>query len=131
MKAKSFKGVSAEQIKNELHQCMVDGFKPTLAFVFCSSKQDHNAISAILENEQIAIFGSTTAGEFIDNYEGQGSAAILLLDINPEYFTILFEEIGERNVRDVARQLGEKALKIYNKPAFILAANGLQKMAKP
>jgi hypothetical protein len=46
------------------------------------------------------------------------------LDVHPEYFTILFEEIGDRNVRDVARQLGEKALMIFKKPAFILVANG-------
>ena len=131
MKAKSIKGTSVEEIKTAIQQSMADarlpdgqGFKPTLAFVFCSLKQDPDAICAILENEHIAIFGASSSGEFIDGYQGEGSVVILLLDIKPEHFTILFEEIGSRNVRDVARQMGEDALRIFKKPAFILTANG-------
>src|SRR5687767_3837254 len=124
MKAKSIKGNSLEEIKAELQRSMADGFKPVLAFVFCSVKQDPDAICSILENESIAIFGATTAGEFIDGYQGEGSAAFLLLEIKQDSFTILFEEIGSRNVRHVARLMGNDALRAFKKPAFILTANG-------
>ena len=40
MKARSIKGSSAEEIKAALQQSMTDGFKPTLAIVFLSVKQD-------------------------------------------------------------------------------------------
>src|SRR5688572_7895719 len=105
MKAKSIKGKSSDEIQSALRQSMADGFKPTLAFVFCSLKQDPDAICTILENENISIFGASSSGEFIDGYQGEGSAAILLLDIKPAHFTILFEEIGSRDVRNVARQM--------------------------
>lgn len=125
MKAKSIKGNSTAEIKTALHKSMADGFKPTLAFVFCSPKQDPESLCSVLGEEHIAIFGATTAGEFVDGYQGEGSVACLLLDIKPEHFTILFEEIGDRDEREVARQIGEIALRAFSKPAFILTANGI------
>lgn len=124
MKAKSIKGISTEEFKSALLECMSDGFKPTLAFVFCSIKQEIDVISSFLEHKQITIFGVTTAGEFIDGYEGEGSAVIYLLDIRRDCFAILFEEIGDRNVRDVANNMGQDGARTFKKPAFILTANG-------
>src|SRR5688572_5654944 len=124
MKAIAIKGASTEEIKSALEQSMSDGFKPTLAFVFCSLQQDTDAICAIFERENISVFGTSTSGEFIDGYQGEGSAAILLVDMNPKHFAILFEEIGTRDVKEVARKIGEDALQIFKKPAFILTANG-------
>ena len=56
MQAKSIKGISPEEIKTALQQSMADnlppgqaGFKPTLAIVFLSVKQDRDAICKILE----------------------------------------------------------------------------------
>ena len=124
MKAKSIKGNSTEEIQKALSESLADGFKPTLAFVFCSIQQDITAISSMLKAHDITIYGNTTAGEFKDNYQGEGSVVCLLLEINPAWFTLLFEIIGDRNVRDVARQMGADALTKFNKPAFILTANG-------
>ena len=124
MKAKSIKGNSTEEIKSALEHSLADRFKPTLAFVFCSLKQDTGAICSLFENENISVFGTSTSGEFIDGYQGEGSVAILLVDMNPAHFAILFEEIGARDVREVAKKIGDDALQIFKKPAFILTANG-------
>ena len=43
MKAKSIKGRTTEEIKTALNESMADGFKPTLAIVFLSIKQDHQS----------------------------------------------------------------------------------------
>ena len=40
MKAKSIRGGSAEEIDSALQQSMADGFRPTLAIVFISIKQE-------------------------------------------------------------------------------------------
>lgn len=125
MKAKSLNGNSPQEIQTALMQSMADGFQPTLAIVFCSVRQDINAISSILQNNGIAIYGNTTAGEFKDEYQGEGSIVCLLLDINPTYFTILYEEIGNQPVRAVTKRMGEDALKVFKKPAFILTTNGI------
>ena len=123
MKAKSIKGNSGEEIKNALQQSMVDGFKPTLAIVFLSIKQNRDAICAILDKGGIAIYGVTTHGEFIDEDLGKGSVAILLLDMDPSYFTILFAEYPEKNYREVAKAVAQNAHKLFSNPAFLIAGS--------
>ena len=101
MKAKSIKGNSTEEIKNELQLSMAEGYQPTLAIVFLSIKQDHKAICKLMDEVGIAVFGCTTNGEFVDEVTEKGSVAILLLDINKKYFQIYFEEYPEKNYRKV------------------------------
>ena len=92
MKAKSIKGKSTEAIKVALKDSLSDGFKPTLAIAFISKSQDRMAISKLLDAEGIAIYGCTTNGEFIDEEPEKFSAALLLLDLNPDFFQIHFAE---------------------------------------
>lgn len=125
MKAKSIKGVSAEEIAKKLKLCMADAFKPTLAVVFISIKQDRQEICELLDQEGIAIFGSTTAGEIIDGEIGQGSVAILLLDIGRTLFKILFAEAVGITTREIARDIGQSGVNTFSNPAFIVACGGL------
>ena len=60
MKAKSIKGRSTEEIKDALDESMADGYQPTLAIVFLSTKQDHKAICKLLDAAGIAVFGCST-----------------------------------------------------------------------
>jgi hypothetical protein len=124
MKAKSIKGKSAEEIKSALSESMADGFNPTLAIVFLSVKQDRNAVVKIFNEKGISVFGSTTSGEFIDGDYSEGAIAILLLELNPSLFKILFEEYADKEPRLLAKQLGEKALKFYTNPTFIPVSSG-------
>jgi hypothetical protein len=126
MKAKSIKGASSEEIQVALAQSMTDGFKPTLAIVFLSMKQDRDAITAMLDKEGIAVFGATTNGEFIDEELGKGSIAILLLDMNPDYFKIFFTEYPEKNYREVAGEIARKAQDIFLHPAFLLSGSHME-----
>jgi hypothetical protein len=130
MKAKSIKGKSAEEIKNSLQQSMADGFKPTLAIVFLSISQDRTAISNILDEKGIAIFGATTNGEFIDEDTETGSVVALLLDINPDYFRIYMEEYRDRNYREVARSVAQKAKEVFSPPAFLIAGSNIDTNAE-
>jgi len=126
MKAKSIKGKSPEEIKIALQKNMADGFKPTLAVVFISVKQDRNAVCKILDEENIAVFGATTNGEFIDEELEKGSIAILLLDINPSYFTIYFEGYPAKNYREVAQSIAKKALERFDRPTFLIAGSHME-----
>ncbi|MBS0647204.1 MAG: FIST C-terminal domain-containing protein [Verrucomicrobia bacterium] len=120
MQAKSIKGKSTEEIQSALQQCIADSFKPTLAICFISKSQNRTAISKILDEAGIAIFGCTTNGEFIDEETEKGSAAILLLDMNKEYFQIYFEEYPEQNYREVASSIAQKAKEKFSVPAFLI-----------
>ncbi len=123
MKAKSIKGNSTEEIRTALEDSMADGFRPTLAFVFLSIKVDREGISKLLDQQGIAIYGATTNGEFIDEDFGQGAIAILLLDINPNYFSLYFEEYADKNYREVTQRIARQALEKFATPAFIISGS--------
>lgn len=129
MKAKSIKGSSAE-IQTALQQSMADGFKPTVAIVFISIKQDRKIVCEILRENEIDIIGATSAGEFINGYQSKGEIAILLLEINKNDYCILFEEIGERTLNDAATSMAKAALQKFNTPGFILCSTLLSASGK-
>ena len=125
MKAKSIKGRSPLEIQLALQQNMTDGFRPTLAIVFISVKQDRKAVCEILHKEGIDVFGATSCGEFINGYQHEGSIVILLMDLDRDSYTILFEHARDRNLQDVAEQLAKTALQKFKQPAFIICSTGV------
>ena len=128
MKAKSIKGKSPKEIKNALAESLADGFKPTLAIVFLSFKQDIDAVCKILDSEGIQIFGATTSGEFISSEIEEGSIAIMLLDMDPAYFKLMFLEAGDSSAFEIAKQIGEEGKKLFANPAFIILSGWSNEM---
>jgi hypothetical protein len=126
MKAKTIKGNSTEEIKTAFAQSIADGFKPTLAIVFMSIKQDRDSICALLDKEGIALFGTTTNGEFIDEELGKESVVILMLDMNRDYFSILFEEYPNKNYREITAAMAKKTLETFAHPAFLIAGSNME-----
>jgi hypothetical protein len=126
MKAKSIKGKSLQDIQKAVEENTTDGFRPNLAVVFSSAKQDNESISEIFDKLGVVVFGVTTAGEFIDGDFGNESTAILLLELDPSLFELYFEESAEEDTREKSRNLAEQALKRFNNPAFIVAGSGLR-----
>ena len=123
MRAKSIKGKTPGDIQSALKQSMVDGFTPTLAIVFISIYQDRSAIRKIFRDANIVIFGATTNGDFIDETVEREAAAIMLLEMNPAHFTVLFEEYPGKNYREVAAGIAKKALAKFPHPAFFIAGS--------
>ncbi|MCL4709557.1 FIST C-terminal domain-containing protein [bacterium] len=121
MKAKTIKGKSSEEIQSALQQSMADGFSPTLAIVFLSVSQDRHAICRILDEADIAIFGATTNGEFIDEVTEKGSVAMLLLDMKRDHFRIYTEEFQSNNYREASKSVAQKAKQEFEQVAFLLA----------
>lgn len=125
MKAKSLKGNSAQEIQAALAESMSDGFTPTVAMMFISVKQDRAAVCAVLKEKHIDIIGATSSGEFINGHQSFGEMVIMLFDIPKDDYTILFEDIGERDLAEAAAHLAQEALHKFDKPAFILLSTGL------
>jgi hypothetical protein len=126
MEAKTLKGTSPDEIKNALQQARADGFKPTLAIVFLSVTQDRDAVSKIFDEAGIAVFGVTTNGEFTGEGITEKSVAILLLDVNRDYFSIQFSELSERNYRQTTQAIAKKALEKFAHPAFLIAGSNME-----
>lgn len=126
MKAKSIKGRTPEDIESALLESMKDGFKPNLAIVFLSVKQDRTAISKLLDSHGIAIFGATTSGEFIDEVTEKGTVVMLLLDIKNDHFQIYLDDFHEKNFREIASGIAKKAKEKFPKPAFLISGSHLE-----
>jgi hypothetical protein len=130
MIAKSIKGGSPEEIKSALNNAMANGYQPNVAVTFLSIKQDRKAICDILKQENIDILGATSCGEFINGHNSEGEAAILLLSLNPEAYTILSEEVKNSSVGDAAVNISKKALQEFKNPAFVICSTGVTSSAE-
>jgi hypothetical protein len=126
MNAKSIKGKSPKEIQIAIEQSLSDGFKPTLAIIFLSVKQDRKAITQLLDARGINVFVTTTNGEFIDENTKKESTVVLLLDIKKEHFKIYLEEYPKKNYREIAKDIAQKAQKEFKKPGFLIAASRLE-----
>ncbi|MBK5272782.1 MAG: FIST C-terminal domain-containing protein, partial [Bacteroidia bacterium] len=113
------------EIQSALEQSMADNFKPTLAIVFISIKQDRKAICEILHQQGIDIIGATSSGEFINGHQSEGETVLMLFDIDKNDYCILFEDIGKRGLSEAAEQMTKAALQKFNKPVFILCSTSL------
>lgn len=129
MKAKSIKGSSISEIINALQQCLLDGFKPTLAFVFISIKHDRESLIRMLDSQDIQIFGVTSSGEISDSEILYGGISIMLMDMNRANFKIILEEYGNSDLVELAKTMTNDALRLYKNPAFILS-NSLAKITE-
>ena len=118
MRTKSIKGRTAEDIRLAIEQSRDEGFTPALAIAFVSIYQDRSAIRRVFTELGIAVFGVTTNGAFLDESVEKESAAILLFEINPEYFVTGFKEYPEKNYREAASDLARQAQEKIKHPAF-------------
>jgi len=130
MKAKSIKGSSPEEIKDELVKSVDDGFQPTLALAFISIKQDRKTVCEILNRRVIDVIGATSSGEFINSHQSEGEIVIMLLDIDRSDYSIFYEAIGERSLEDATSRMVQNALQKFDAPAFILLTTLLDSHGK-
>ena len=125
MKAKSIYGKSPEEIQKALQSAIGEDYTPTVAIVFISIKQDRKAVTEILSQHDIDVFGATSCGEFVNNHQSIGGIVILLMDLNRKAYSILFEDMGEQSIKETAKQLANSALSRYSNPALIICSTGV------
>lgn len=125
MKAKTIKGNSPEEIETLVNENITAIFKPTLSILFMSLQQDCKKVCSILDSKGIVVFGASTAGEFIDGDIGQSSIVVMLLDMNPDFFKVVFQETEERTTYEIAKQIGNEGKKLFTNPAFFIASGGI------
>ncbi len=123
MKAKNIYGESPREITSKLSKAIEDGFSPTLAIVFCSILQDRKALTDIFTDQNISVFGSTTAGEILDDEVMEKAAVVMLLDINRDYFKIFHE--ASTDTYKVANDMALFAKECFADPSIVVVSSGL------
>jgi hypothetical protein len=126
MQAKSIKGKTAQEIKAGLEKSITDGLQPTLAVVFISIESELDGVCKVLSEKNIAIFGSSTGGGFLDSEIEVDSIVILLLDLDRDSFEIKLLETGSATTTSIAEQIGKAGLDRFRKPSFIIISAGLR-----
>lgn len=130
MKAKSIKGKSIPELKATLAKTISEDFQPTLAVIFSSKSQDLEGICDAMDAEDIALFGCTTSGEFIDEETEQGTWTALLMDLNPDYFQIYLKEYPGKNYRQVAHAVAKNVRGNFDNPAILLGVSHVETNAE-
>lgn len=126
MKGKSIKGKTAAEIDVTLRELLVTGYQPTLAIVFVSASAEIPAISSVLNEKNISIFGANTMAEFTEASTETIGIAILLLDIDPGCFKIVLKSFGQDNGYETGRLVGEFGVRSFANPAFIISSSSYQ-----
>ncbi len=125
MKAKSIHGKSVTDIQKTLDNTINNGFKPTIAIVFISIKQDRRALCNLLDSKNIDVFGATSCGEFINGQQSVGEIAILMLELAKEHYSILFEAIDNQTIEETVSKVANNTLKQFSNPSLIVCCTGV------
>jgi hypothetical protein len=120
MKAKTIYGRTPQELHANLLVSMKDGYRPTLAMVFISVKQDREPVFELFRKEGIEVIGATSSGEFVDGHQSTGGIAGMLLDLDQANYRILIRDIGERTLEETVKNMLEEAYASFSDPAFIL-----------
>lgn len=122
MKAKSIRGKSPGEVKAALQNCIHDGFKPTLAFVFITAVEDIDGVVAILDAAGISIFGASTSEKFTEEGIEPDGIVVLLMDMDPANFKIVLKDFEAPAIAyEKACETGEAGKTAFEHPAFIIS----------
>ena len=120
MRAKTIHGSSPDSLGSALQESKNDGFRPVLAIVFTSVKQDREAVRGIFLQEGIDLIGATSSGEFTGGHESLGGIVAMLLELDKSSYRILIRDIGSNSLEETAGMLVQEARESFSDPAFIL-----------
>ncbi len=123
MKTVNIFGENVDEIKSKFSQATSDGFSPTLAIVFCSITQSRKELASFFDENNVDVFGSTTAGEIIDSEVMEQSSVIMLLDIKKEHYKI-FHEASEDTFK-ISNNLALFAKSSFSNPSVVVVSSGL------
>ena len=121
MQAKSINGKTTNEIKNALEKSLAAGYKPTLAFVFLTDIEEIDTVSTVLDAAGIAIFGASTSEKFTEEGIEPEGIVVLLMDMNPAHFRLVFKDYNSGSVYEAASLVGAEGKSCFDRPAFIIS----------
>lgn len=130
MKAKSIQADSTAELEDRLGKAVADGFTPTQAFVFAAASWERAELRALFAARGVQVFGGTTYGEFIEGAYRMGSVAVLLTDLDPAAFRMMYRDLGPGAEFDVAAEMARKAAEWVKHPAFLVMTSHMETIAE-
>jgi hypothetical protein len=93
--------------------------------VFISITKDSKGVSDVFTKQKIDVIGATSCKEFIEGHQSESGIVVLLLDVDRDKYTIIFEEIGAGTLQEAASRLSRSALEKFENPSLILLSTSL------
>jgi hypothetical protein len=125
MRVQTLKVKNPGEIGEALNGIIPAGFSPTLAIVFVPGIYNLSEVAPHFTEKNIAVFGCSSYGNFIDRNCDTEFLAIMLLDISPEHFKIDIKENGSDSAKETAKFIAKKGKSFFSNPAFIIASGGV------
>lgn len=123
MEAINIYGQNIDEIKSKFSKATGNGFSPALAIIFCSAMQNRKALVYFFNEQNIDVFGSTTAGEILDSEIMEHSTVIMLLNIKKEHYKMFCEE--SEDTYKISSNMAKFAKKTFANPSIIVVSGGL------
>jgi len=119
-------GELVEKIDNEI----LDGFSPTLVFIFASVNCNIPSLFSTLENYSFYVVGSSTVGEIYGSEESgvhvqDHSIVCMLTDLNPLYFSLEIKDVAQMDYHTLGEHMGVWARSKFRNPALLTLTAGL------
>ncbi|RMH22160.1 MAG: hypothetical protein D6698_01695, partial [Gammaproteobacteria bacterium] len=121
MKALTIKGNTPAEILAAFDKSTSDGFKPTLAIVTLTNTENVEALQSLFGKKGIAVFGITTAQKFTEQGIEPDDIVAMLLDMDPEHFSIVLNEYGELSAYEAGHRTGLAGTDLFANPGFIIS----------
>jgi hypothetical protein len=125
MRVKVFSVNSVEQIEPHLKEVQKEGMVPNLAIVFSSVIHNFEELITIFTKYHIDIFGSSSAGEIINNEVCEESIVMMLFEISRDAYQVNVFDGDGKTYFQVGQNVAEWAKGIYKNPAFMVMVAGL------
>ncbi len=126
MRTKSLHCETIGQLVEEIRLCRENSFNPTLAIVFSSPAFDLSELVSIFDKNEIDLIGCSTAGEIVDRQLKEESIAVLLMDMNRNFYKIQTIEFDLAEVYVKSFELGRTINNTYADPGVILMSGGIR-----
>ena len=125
MQSKSIQCQSTAQLKAQIGQSITEQFQPTLALAFCSRNFDLDIVCQIFTENNIDMVGCSTAGEIVNDQLLEDTIAVLLMDMNREYFAIQTVKYEVEKVYSNSLAIGHFAKDKFENPALVVMSGGI------
>ncbi len=120
----SFVSFDIAALETRLLAELKNGFRPTLAVVFCSPQMPFTDIGDLFDQYNIDLVGCTTAGEIVNAELHEGAISCLLLDVKKSDYQLIFTKNTE-GVFETGRQVRLEADAAFKNPALIAMSAGV------
>jgi len=116
---------STTNFKALIDKELEEGFEPTLCIAYTDSLFPYQDAIKILDEHNIQLLGTTTAGEIAGDKVHTDSFSGLLLDIRPEYFDIIIEPFEKSLEGKTAEKIASIAKEKFANPGVLIYASGI------